>query len=264
MGAPRFSFQVQIDALTDEVPGTPAERAQVSASVQVSAAGGPLSPGSDPTTFIYATNTDYPAPVPVQIVVTRFTQPRIVRGTITKTGGHWHWSGGGLQIPLAANDPCVTRVWPGGRGMTDHEYAEFCTTRILEAPVPPGVVATVNLTYDLATGQVAGDVSGPPGTRLPLRRDLSPNGAVDLVFTLSPIDRRGFAADVRPLFRDKDVQSMLFAFNLASYDDVTANATQIYQAVSVHSASFVMPCDGPWPPGPVLVFKQWMDQGLAP
>ena len=37
-----------------------------------------------------------------------------------------------------------------------------------------------------------------------------------------------FASDIRPLFRDRDIQSMQSAFDLASYDDVRANADAIY------------------------------------
>ena len=37
-----------------------------------------------------------------------------------------------------------------------------------------------------------------------------------------------FARDVRPLFRDSDIEEMQFAFDLSQYDDVKANADGIY------------------------------------
>ncbi len=56
-------------------------------------------------------------------------------------------------------------------------------------------------------------------------------------------DGVGFERDIRPLFRDKEVQSMSSAFDLSSYQDVRANADKILVTVANGS----MPCDGPWP-----------------
>ena len=53
----------------------------------------------------------------------------------------------------------------------------------------------------------------------------------------------GYEHDIRPLFREKDVSSMSKAFDLASYDDVRANAGKILAKLADGS----MPCDGPWP-----------------
>jgi hypothetical protein len=36
-----------------------------------------------------------------------------------------------------------------------------------------------------------------------------------------------FARDIRPLFREKDVEEMSFAFDLGQYDDVKANGAAI-------------------------------------
>jgi hypothetical protein len=77
----------------------------------------------------------------------------------------------------------------------------------------------------------------------------SPTGAKMMV---------GFAQDIRPLFRPKDVQSMAKAFDLGNYDQVRANAERIYAAVSAGS----MPCDGAWPQDRVALFKQWIDAGF--
>ena len=53
-----------------------------------------------------------------------------------------------------------------------------------------------------------------------------------------------FEADIKPLFREKDRNSMRSAFDLWSYDDVSANA----QAILARVKAGTMPCDGAWPP----------------
>src|SRR5277367_2252055 len=40
-----------------------------------------------------------------------------------------------------------------------------------------------------------------------------------------------FQTDIRPLFTERDIQGMMKAFNLASYDDVKANAAAIYDRI---------------------------------
>jgi hypothetical protein len=67
----------------------------------------------------------------------------------------------------------------------------------------------------------------------------------------------GYERDIRPLFRDKDISSMSMAFDLASYDDVRANADQILAQLSDET----MPCDGPWPTERVELFRRWVDGG---
>jgi hypothetical protein len=67
-----------------------------------------------------------------------------------------------------------------------------------------------------------------------------------------------FVRDIRPLFRDDDVESMSWAFDLSSYDDVRDHAEEIHGRLAEGS----MPCDGPWPAENVERFGQWMDAGL--
>jgi hypothetical protein len=69
-----------------------------------------------------------------------------------------------------------------------------------------------------------------------------------------------YGQDIRPLFRDRDVQSMSFAFDLSSYDDVSANAEAIYERLASRS----MPCDGGWPAENVERFRTWIDNGSPP
>ena len=73
-------------------------------------------------------------------------------------------------------------------------------------------------------------------------------------------EQLSFAGDIRPLFRDRDVKSMEFAFDLASYDDVRTNAEAIYGRL----AAGTMPCDGAWPDEDVQRFRSWLDNGALP
>ena len=66
-----------------------------------------------------------------------------------------------------------------------------------------------------------------------------------------------FARDIRPLFRDRDIQSMQFAFDLASYEDVQTQAEAIYAVL----AAGQMPCDGAWADEDVRRFRSWVDSG---
>jgi hypothetical protein len=69
-----------------------------------------------------------------------------------------------------------------------------------------------------------------------------------------------YAQHIRPLFRDRDVQSMSFAFDLSSYEDVRANADAILERLAAGS----MPCDGRWPGQQVESFRTWINQGSKP
>jgi hypothetical protein len=69
-----------------------------------------------------------------------------------------------------------------------------------------------------------------------------------------------FEHDVRPLFREKDRDSMLKAFDLWSYSDVQAHEGAILERLS----NGTMPCDGAWPPEHVATFQHWIATGSAP
>ena len=68
-----------------------------------------------------------------------------------------------------------------------------------------------------------------------------------------------FEADIKPLFRTKDRESMQRAFDLWSYADVKAHA----DAIVSHLRAGDMPCDGAWPGPQVDLFQQWVDSGKA-
>ena len=70
-----------------------------------------------------------------------------------------------------------------------------------------------------------------------------------------------YASDIRPLFRDKDINAMrAFGIDLSSYEDVKKRAQHIYARLSAKE----MPCDGPWAEQNVQKFKAWMQSGMEP
>lgn len=69
-----------------------------------------------------------------------------------------------------------------------------------------------------------------------------------------------FAADIRPLFREGDVDCMKSAgvhLDDATWMSVPANAQSVLHAVS----SEMMPPDAPWPKDRVAILQQWIDAG---
>ena len=69
-----------------------------------------------------------------------------------------------------------------------------------------------------------------------------------------------FEREIRPLFRDADVEAMLFAFDLRSYDDAREYAEEIYERLADGS----MPCDQEWPDADIAKVRAWIDGGMAP
>jgi hypothetical protein len=76
---------------------------------------------------------------------------------------------------------------------------------------------------------------------------MSDNGAVS------------FEQEIRPLFRERDRESMRSHFDLWSYEDVRENAEPILQVLRTGS----MPCDGAWPDEQVDLFERWTASGMA-
>lgn len=70
-------------------------------------------------------------------------------------------------------------------------------------------------------------------------------------------DPVSFAADIKPLFREKDRGSMLRHFDLWSFDDVSKNGAAILARID----DGTMPCDGPWPADRIDVLRRWLAQG---
>jgi len=69
-----------------------------------------------------------------------------------------------------------------------------------------------------------------------------------------------FQADIKPLFREKDRQSMRLHFDLRSYEDVSDHADRILERLRRGS----MPCDGAWPAQQIEVFERWVRGGKLP
>lgn len=67
-----------------------------------------------------------------------------------------------------------------------------------------------------------------------------------------------YAHDIQPLFRKSDRESMLFAFDLWNYHDVSTHAQDILERLTEGS----MPCDGEWPDQQVAQFRRWVDAGM--
>jgi CDGSH-type Zn-finger protein/truncated hemoglobin YjbI len=68
-----------------------------------------------------------------------------------------------------------------------------------------------------------------------------------------------FDTHIKPLFRQRDRQSMKFAFDLWSYPDVKSHADAILEQVR----NGTMPCDGAWPTEWTDVFARWVAAGMS-
>jgi hypothetical protein len=66
-----------------------------------------------------------------------------------------------------------------------------------------------------------------------------------------------FEQHIKPLFREGDRQSMKWAFDLWSYDDVAKNGDAILERLR----NGTMPCDGAWPDEQIGVFQSWVEAG---
>ena len=67
-----------------------------------------------------------------------------------------------------------------------------------------------------------------------------------------------FEQHIRPLFREQDRESMEFAFDLWSHDDVAQNSDAILERLR----NGTMPCDGAWPDEQISTFQDWIDAGM--
>jgi len=70
----------------------------------------------------------------------------------------------------------------------------------------------------------------------------------------------GFERHVRTFFRRRDRQSMLFAFDLWSYEDVVRHG----EAITRRVREGTMPCDMTWPQEQTDALQRWVDSGMAP
>jgi CDGSH-type Zn-finger protein/truncated hemoglobin YjbI len=98
---------------------------------------------------------------------------------------------------------------------------------------------------------------GPAGPPAPAAVAAEEDAPVTLP---GPDETVGFAAHVKPLFREHDRKSMTFAFDLWSQADVQAHASGILERL----VNGTMPCDGAWPQDKIEVFRRWIESGYQP
>jgi hypothetical protein len=70
-------------------------------------------------------------------------------------------------------------------------------------------------------------------------------------------DSISFEQDIKPLFRERDRQSMKWAFDLWSHDDVAQNS----EAILGRLRDGTMPCDGGWADDQIDIFQRWISAG---
>lgn len=74
-----------------------------------------------------------------------------------------------------------------------------------------------------------------------------------------------FARDIRPLFRQKDIDHMSGWLDLSDYDSVRDNADMIAQRLQgVGVERMPPPPDAPWTPQEIKLFVNWVTQGCLP
>jgi hypothetical protein len=75
-----------------------------------------------------------------------------------------------------------------------------------------------------------------------------------------------FAADIRRLFRDVDIQHMSWFCDLSKYEDVRDNADDILGRLMQTGRRQMPPSNagGPWPQAQIELFRKWKDGGCAP
>ncbi len=100
--------------------------------------------------------------------------------------------------------------------------------------------------------------AGPPGSRVSA---LAPAEAEQEPPVVPPAadEPVRYEKHIKPLFRAQDRQSMRFAFDLWSYDDVRAHAEAILDRVR----NGTMPCDSAWPTEKVETFQRWISSGTS-
>src|SRR6185312_8136684 len=99
--------------------------------------------------------------------------------------------------------------------------------------------------------------AGPPGSRISAVAAPDENDDEPPVALPADDEPVGFEQHVKPLFRARDRNSMRFAFDLWSHEDVVQHAGAILERLDAGS----MPCDGAWPADRVDVFRRWVNSG---
>jgi ferritin-like protein len=133
------------------------------------------------------------------------------------------------------------------------DAATFCEAL---AKSSPEQVATALAPAQGALGAVADSLAAHFGDWGATSRFTTGDGAGSAPMP-GPDESIGFEERVKLLFRERDRDSMRFAFDLWSLDDVSTHADAILQRLDAGT----MPCDGAWPAERVAVFRRWIDAG---
>jgi hypothetical protein len=118
--------------------------------------------------------------------------------------------------------------------------------------MPYGLIAcfTTAATASSASGEVTpvrSTVASSGGSRQHPREEIDMEG-----------QEISFDSDIKPLFREKDRDSMRGAFDLWSCTDVQTHAAAIAGRLKNGS----MPCDGGWPQDRIALFDRWVELGM--
>ena len=174
----------------------------------------------------------------------------------------------GGQGGFGARPPRASRAAAqasGRPGLTEEQRARWVALAIRaadDAKLPADPQFRAALTSYLEWSSRAGDTPPPAwdwGPAGPPAEETAPTSTEEVTLP-GPDETVSFAAHIKPLFREHDRQSMSFAFDLWSRDDVQAHAAEILGRLG----DCTMPCDGAWPPERVEVFKRWTETGYQP
>jgi CDGSH-type Zn-finger protein/truncated hemoglobin YjbI len=159
-----------------------------------------------------------------------------------------------------------TRGRPGFTEAQRARWVVLATRAADEAVLPADPQFRAALTSYLEWTSRAGDIPppawdwGPAGPPAEESGPATTSGRAEEVTVPGPDEAVGFEAHVKPLFREHDRQSMSFAFDLWSRDDVQTHAADILGRLR----DGTMPCDDAWPPERVEVFQRWTESGFPP
>jgi Ferritin-like len=173
------------------------------------------------------------------------------------------WTAGPSFMVTSATP--VTTHKPAAWTILGERLGELAAVCQALTPAAPGVLAAVGARL----AGLAASLGTPATTAQPARADrpartaappapappapappavASPAGAVGVP---------GFARDIRPLFRARDRAAMGWAFDLGEVASVRQHAAAILDQL----ATGRMPCDGPWPPDQIELFRRWIQAG---
>ncbi len=100
--------------------------------------------------------------------------------------------------------------------------------------------------------------AGAPGSRISALKPTSKEEETPVVLPAADEPVR-FEKHIKPLFRERDRQSMTFAFDLWAFGDVKQHADAILERLR----NGTMPCDGAWPADKIDTFERWTTTGMG-